>query len=49
MSAEYKYSSLDKPLSFTKHSAAEQVNAEPNYEQAEMPTEAVYTQTPCIP
>lgn len=49
MSVQYKYSSLKKPLSFTEHSPAEQVDNEPTYDKADMPTDAVYTQSPCIP
>lgn len=49
MAIEYKYSELKKPLSFTEHSPAQQVSSEPSYEKANVPTEPIYTQTPCIP
>lgn len=46
---DYRYSALKKPLSFTEHSPAEQTATEPTYDKITVPTDAVYTQTPCIP
>lgn len=46
---DYKYSALKKPLSFSEHSPAEQVATEPTYDKVTVLTDAVYTQTPCIP
>lgn len=46
---DYKYTSLKKPLSFTEHSPAEQVSTEPTYDKVTVPTNSIYTQTPCIP
>ena len=49
MAIEYLYSTLKKPLSFTEHSPAEQVEKEPTYDKTNVPTDPIYTQTPCIP
>ena len=49
MSIDYKYSALVKPLSYTEHSPAIQVAEQPSYEKNDMPVDAVYPLTPCIP
>lgn len=49
MSVPYKYSELNKPITFTEHSFARQVSNEPEYEKTNMPTESDYILTPCIP
>lgn len=49
MTIDYKYSELVKPLSFTEHSPAQQVEKQPTYEKYDMPQNYVYQLTPCIP
>lgn len=49
MNIEYRYSELNKPITFSEHSFARQVANQPDYEKSTIPVDAVYIQAPCIP